>query len=100
MQYEGTMDSSFFEGWFSKVFLKEVPENSVIVMDNASFHCKLNLFDLPSAHKCHLFFLPPYSPDLNPIEIMWANLKSFLSSYSFNFSSIQDAISFFFNKFC
>ena len=51
MQYEGTMDSSFFEGWFSKFFLKEVLENSVIVMDNASSHCKLNLFDLPSAHK-------------------------------------------------
>ena len=83
----------------SNVFLKEIPENSVIVMDNASFHCKLNLLNLASAHKCHLYFLPPYSPILNPIEKMWANLKSFLSSYSFNFSSIQDAISIFFNKF-
>ena len=99
MQYEGTMDSSFFEGWFSDVFLKEIPENSVIVMDNASFHCKPNLFDLASAHKCILYFLPPYSPDLNPIEKMWANLKSFLSSYSHNFSLIQSAISAFFNKF-
>ena len=93
MQYEGSMNSERFEDWFLNNFLKNIPENSIIVMDNASFHRKKILFDLCSQHNCNLFFLPPYSPDLNPIEKMWANLKSFLSNYSFNFSSIQDAIS-------
>ena len=93
MQYEGTMNAQRFQDWFSNNFLKNIPENSIIVMDNASFHCKQTLFDLSSKHNCNLFFLPPYSPDLNPIEKKWAHLKSFLAHYSFTFNSIQDAIS-------
>ncbi len=64
------MDSEFFEKWFKEMFLKEVEENKVIVMDNATFHCKSRLYELcKNANKnLKLIFLPPYSPDLNPIE--------------------------------
>lgn len=52
------------------MFLKEVEENKVIVMDNATFHCKSRLYELcKNANKnLKLIFLLPYSPDLNPIE--------------------------------
>ena len=96
MQYEGNIDSVLFEHWFSSCFLANIPKNSVIVMDNAPFHRKQNLLHFSANHNCNLLFLPPYSPDLNPIENMWANLKSFLSNYSSSFNSIQDAISDFF----
>ena len=71
------MDSKFFEKWFKEMFLKEVKENKVIVMDNATFHRKSKLYDLcKNANKnLRLIFLPPYSPELNPIEKYWAILK-------------------------
>ena len=74
MQYEGTMNSSLFESRFLNYFLVNIPENSAIVMDNAPFHRKQNLLNFSTDHNCILLFLPPYSPDLNPIEKMGANL--------------------------
>ena len=38
--YDGKMDSQFFEAWFKDMFLNEVAENKIIIMDNASFHRK------------------------------------------------------------
>jgi putative transposase len=44
-------------------------------MDNASFHPKKKLRNLARRHGIKLLFLPPYSPDFNPIEKTWANMK-------------------------
>ena len=75
--YDKIMDSEFFEEWFKVMFLSEVECNKVIVMDNASFHRKSRLYKLcKDANKnLKLIFLPPYSPELNPIEKFWAKLK-------------------------
>ena len=80
-QYDGTMDSKLFEFWFSKQLLPSLDAGSVIVMDNASFHSRKRLVSvaLNAGHK--LLFLPPYSPELNPIEHFWACLKRFLRSF-------------------
>ena len=61
------MYSKFFKKWFKEIFLKEVDENKVIIMDNAIFNCKSRLYELcKNANKnLKLIFLPPY---LNPIE--------------------------------
>ena len=77
-QYNGTMDSKLFEFWFSKQFLPSLEKGTVIVMDNASFHSKRRLFSVAQNAGCNLLFLPPYSPELNPIEKFWAWLKRFL----------------------
>ncbi|MEG2416719.1 MAG: transposase [Peptostreptococcaceae bacterium] len=75
--YDGNMDKKLFEFWFVNMFLNEIEENKVIVMDNASFHCKNRLYELckESNRNLRLIFLPPYSPELNPIEKYWAILK-------------------------
>ena len=80
--YEKVMDSEFFEKWFKEMFLKEVKENKVIIMDNATFHRKSRLYDLcKNANKnLRLIFLPPYSPQLNPIEKYWSILKKNLKN--------------------
>lgn len=52
--------------------------HAVIVMDNASFHRKKQLGEIAANNNITLIFLPPYSPKLNPIEKVWANMKKFL----------------------
>lgn len=88
------MDSKFFEKWFKEMFLNEVEENKAIVMDNASFHCKSRLYELcKNANKnLKLIFLPPYSPNLNPIEKYWATLKKNLKKITKNNKSLEESI--------
>jgi len=81
--YNCNMTSNFFASWFEKVLLKSVPQKRIIVMDNAAFHPKKLLRKLAKQHKCQLIFLPPYSPQLNPIEKCWGNVKRYLRSYVF-----------------
>ena len=45
-------------------------------MDNASFHKSLKTKEILTKHRHELEFLPPYSPDFNPIEHKWAQAKS------------------------
>jgi transposase len=60
-------------------------------MDNAGFHCKKRLRKLAWG-KVRLLFLPPYSPDYNPIEKSWANMKRFLRDNVKDFQSVANAI--------
>lgn len=91
-QYNGTMDSSLFEFWFSNQLLPSLEQGTVIVMDNASFHSKKRLLFAAQNAGCSLLFLPPYSPELNPIEKFWAWLKRFLRKILPSAPSFDDAL--------
>ncbi len=56
--------------------LPELPEECVIVMDNASFHKREDIIEAIEKVGHKILWLPPYSPDLNPIEKVWAWIKS------------------------
>lgn len=75
LQYSGTMCGDLFEKWFEEELFSQAPEDAVIIMDNASFHRKERLFKIAERHNRKLIFLPPYSPELNPIEHFWHWLK-------------------------
>ena len=90
--YSGTMDSSLFVFWFEKQFLPALPHGAVIVMDNASFHRKSQLIPLAPKYGFRLIFLPPYSPEFNPIENFWAWLKRYLRSVLSSYSSFDLAL--------
>ena len=62
--------------YFEQVLLPVLPPGSVIVLDNARFHQSPTTQQLVEAAGCQLLFLPPYSPDLNPIEHLWAAFKT------------------------
>jgi hypothetical protein len=66
--YAGSMTAEIFEGWFCRFLLPETCEGDVIIMDNARFHNKKRLRLYASVYNVTIIFLPPYSPDYNPIE--------------------------------
>jgi putative transposase len=73
--FDGTCNTELFNQWFGGHLLPVLPPRTIIVLDNASFHKSKITQELAKAAGCILLFLPPYSPDLNPIEQKWANLK-------------------------
>ena len=71
--YESNINGQIFYDWCKNTLIPSLKKKSVIVMDNASFHKKVKR--LLNRHGHRLLFLPPYSPDLNPIEKKWAQVK-------------------------
>jgi len=84
-------DSVFFEKWFEDCLLGEMPKGYTVIMDNAKFHRKKELRKLARG-KVRLLFLPPYSPEYNPIEKTWANMKRFLCNNLKDFHSVDSGI--------
>jgi transposase len=94
--YTGSTTSEKFETWFCSFLLPEAHYGDVIIMDNARFHNKKRLREYANVYKVTIIFLPPYSPDLNSIEHIWANMKRFLRNRVNTFQYIQSAIYWFF----
>jgi transposase len=80
MIYEDTANTELMLVYFQEVLAK-LPNKSVIIMDNASFHRGKKLEELFEKYNHRLVFLPAYSPELNPIENMWGTIKQNLRSY-------------------
>lgn len=73
--WETTITTDVFSAWLTQDLLPRLPENSVLVLDNATFHKRNDIQESIAAAGHTLLYLPPYSPDLNPIEHTWAHLK-------------------------
>lgn len=71
----GSVNTDVFTCWIKDVLLPNIPQKSVIVMDNASFHKGKEMQQIIHDAGHILLYLPPYSPDLNPIEKKWAHVK-------------------------
>ena len=74
--FEGNINSEVFYAWLVQELLPVLPERTVIVMDNASFHKRDDMVEAIKQEGHQLEYLPPYSPDLNPIEKKWAQAKA------------------------
>ena len=70
------MNSEVFFTWITQELLPQLPSKSVVVMDNASFQKRLDIPDAIRGAGHILRFLPPYSPQLNPIEHKWAQAQA------------------------
>lgn len=73
--FKGYTDTNVFLTWLKQCLIPDLRPGQVVVMDNASFHKSKKIEALINAAGCTLLYLPPYSPDLNPIEKCWANIK-------------------------
>lgn len=92
MYYDCATNSAVFEYWFEEKLLPELSPGNVVIMDNASFHRKGALRKIAKRHHVLILFLPPYSPDCNPIEKLWANMKRWLKKNMRNYNSFEDAL--------
>jgi transposase len=70
--YQCSMDADIFYFWVKTYLLPEMHSGQVLIIDNASFHKEKRLRQLLNRHGIGCWYLPPYSPDFNPIENYWA----------------------------
>ena len=63
-----------------------------VVLDNASIHKGYEVFDIANDFGINILYLPPYSPDLNPIEKVWANFKNKLRRIRHLYTSFNEAV--------
>ena len=76
--FEGHCNTKLFELYIEKILLARLNKDMVVIMDNASFHKSAKIKELINSVGCELIFLPPYSPDLNPIEHYWHQIKTYI----------------------
>jgi len=79
--FNGYTDSTRFNQWLEQCLLPALGPGWAIILDNASFHKGARTKELVEKAGCHLLYLPPYSPDFNPIENQWATLKSHYKTF-------------------
>lgn len=90
--YQGTMDTVLFNFWLVNFLLPSISKGDVIVMDNAAFHQSEKTKEMIEEAGCELIFLPTYSPDLDPIEKYWANLKVKIKNNIARFKTLAESI--------
>jgi len=80
MTIEEPTDGDVFLAYTEQVLCPALKAGDVVVMDNLSSHKVAGVRELIEAAGAELLYLPPYSPDLNPIEKAWAKLKQLIRS--------------------
>lgn len=79
---DGPVNGAAFRAYVEQVLVPALRPGDVVVMDNLGSHKGKAVRDAIRAAQAHLLFLPPYSPDLNPIELVFAKLKHMLRAAS------------------
>ena len=73
--FKGALNKDIFEAYVEKVLAPSLRPGDIVVMDNLSAHKSPKVEEIIKSCHAELRFLPPYSPDLNPIEKMWSKVK-------------------------
>ena len=73
--FDGSCNSACFNAWVEVYLCPRLSETDVVVLDNARIHKTRRTRELIEASGAEILFLPPYSPDYNPIEHDFANIK-------------------------
>jgi len=92
IRYSGTANAALFLYWIDNILRPELKKGQVVIMDNCSIHKSVKVREAIESAGCRLIYLPPYSPDLNPIENYWAVMKNNIKKIRDNFDDIVDAI--------
>ena len=96
--FNGYCDTEVVLTWVKPVLAPELKPGLTVIMDNASFHKAPAIRQAIEAAGCQLLFLPPYSPDLNPIEKFWAKVKAWLRKMACPLIPLLKLVDAFFQK--
>lgn len=86
--FDTYINADVFYAWVSQELVPNTPKNSVIILDNATFHKRSDAQEVIEKAGHTLEFLPPYSPDLNPIERKWAQAKSIRRKFDYDINEL------------
>jgi transposase len=78
MVVEGGTDGAVFEGYLREMLVPALRKGDVVVMDNLCVHKSETVRELIEGAGAHLLYLPPYSPDFNPIEEAFSKIKNLI----------------------
>lgn len=78
MTIEGATNAEVFHAYVREILLPTLRPGDIVVMDNLSAHKNARTIALIEQAAAEVRFLPAYSPDLNPIEMMWSKVKALL----------------------
>jgi transposase len=78
MYVQDAVNGNIFTGFIKKFLLPKLHAGQFVIFDNVSFHKPQVIIDLIESMGARVVFLPPYSPDLSPIEKMWSKIKDIL----------------------
>lgn len=78
--FEGAMDGEMFLAWIREGLVPTLKAGDVVIMDNLATHKVTGIGEAIEQAGARLLYLPPYSPDFNPIENMWSKIKQILRS--------------------
>jgi transposase len=78
--FDGAINGELFLAWVKQVLVPVLRPGDLVVMDNLSSHKVAGVRTAIEAAGAKLLYLPPYSPDLNPIEMLFAKLKAIIRS--------------------
>ena len=93
MAIDDPTSAEVFREYVRQVLVPTLRPGDIVVLDNLSAHKDKEALALIAAIGAEVWFLPPYSPDLNPIEKMWSKVKAFLRSVKARTSdALLDAI--------
>lgn len=93
--FEGSLNGDIFRVYVQQFLAPSLRPGDVVVMDNLSSHKVSGIAEAIEAVGASILFLPPYSPDLNPIELMWSKLKATLRKLKIRDKDLlDDAIAF------
>jgi len=97
---EGPVDAEVFTVYLEQVLCPQLREGDTLILDNLATHKIQNVTRLLSARGVGLRYLPPYSPDLNPIELAFAKLKTHLrQAAARNLEALHSALAAALNSF-
>jgi transposase len=78
MVIDGAMNGDLFEAYVKQILVPTLTPGDLVILDNLPAHKRVPALRAIEAAGCTVRFLPPYSPDLNPIELAFSKLKSLL----------------------
>lgn len=76
--YDHAMTAKTFEAWIEQHLLPTLEKGNIVVLDNLSVHKSPRVAEILAKNNCTVRYLPPYSPDFNPIKKAFSKLKSVL----------------------